>query len=104
MEEGDWSGVPYAGWLEDIIREVVNIDPDCLALGMRDKNGKVYTAYWRVSGDDRAAIIAGMEDDDRMEWVKGNREAIRAILSLDDDDEEDEEDEDGDDGWIMSAF
>ena len=84
----DWQSKPYAPWLENVIRELVEADPVCVAIEMLNKSGKVLTCYYDVSSDDRARLIGGMIDDDRVEFIKNNRELIKEIL----------EGEDGDNG------
>ena len=76
----NWESKPYIEWLEGIIKELVDIDPECIALEMLDADGKVYTCYWNISSDDRARLIGGMQDDDRMEWLKANRDLVASIL------------------------
>lgn len=89
--EAGWEAREYAGWLEECVKGLVDIDPECIAMEMTDKAGRVFTCYWRVSADDRARFIRAMEDDDRMEWLRENREAVLEIL----DEDEEVEAEDG---------
>jgi hypothetical protein len=96
-----WAEMEYTAWLEDTVREMVDIDPACIALELIDKAGIVHTCYWRVSADDRAQMISGMQDDDRLEWLKANRDVVLEILS--EEDEEEEEEEDGEDEWTTGS-
>lgn len=78
-----WEDAPYVKWLEDIVREMVEIEPESIAMEMIGADDKTYTCYWETSADDRARMISAMQDDDRMEWVRENREAIKEILGED---------------------
>lgn len=101
MSEG-WENRPYAQWLENAVKLLVEVDPDSIAMEMTDADGKIYTCYWNTSQNDRAQFIGAMQDDDRMEWVMNNREAILDILRENDGDGE-ENDEDGEGGvWTTT--
>lgn len=84
----DWTAKPYASWLESVIREMVNINPESIAMEMVDETGSVSTCYYNTSPNDRACMIDAMRDDAREQWIKDNAEFVRAIL-------DGEEDEDG---------
>lgn len=94
----DWTAAPYAEWLENCIRELVGVNPMAIAMEMIGEDGLVSTCYYNTSPNDRACMIDAMRDDARFEFIKGNRDEIRAILSDDYVDEEDDEIEEGDDG------
>ena len=79
----EFSAKPYYGWLEGVIRDLVDIDPVSIALQMIDHDGEVYSCYYNLNPDGRAIIRAGLEDDDRMDWVRNNRDAIAAIMAED---------------------
>ena len=91
MKDGvvtDWRDKEYTEWLEQTVRGMVDIDPVSIALELVGKDGVVQTAYWRVSADDRARMMSAMVDDDRIEWLKVNRESVLEILNAEDDGEE----------------
>ena len=85
-------------WLENVVREMVEIDPRSIAMEMIDENGSVSTCYYNTSQNDRSVMIDAMRDDDRFEWLANNREEIKSILFDDDDDVEDDNDGDDEDG------
>ena len=93
----DWTAAPYAEWLENCIRELVGVNPMAIAMEMVGEDGLVSTCYYNTSPNDRACMIDAMRDDARFEFIKGNRDEIRAILSDDYVDEEDDEVEGEDD-------
>ena len=84
--EKDFTTRPYAKWLEDVVREMVGIDPVSVGMEMIDADGQVYTCYYNTSRDDRACMIGGMEDADKLDWIKVNKALIMEILNEDDDD------------------
>ena len=85
---------PYAQWLEDTLKEVFDIDPVAISMQMRDADGTTYTCYWNVSSDDRAIMIDAMREDGYKDFIRNNKEEIRAIM--DEDEEEDDDDCEGD--------
>lgn len=87
----DWTSKPYAPWLEGVIRDLVEIDPLCIAMQMISKDGDVCTCYWNVNANDRAMMMGGMADDNRMEWMKNHREELKALLDGEDGDGESDE-------------
>lgn len=82
---------PFAPWLESVIKELFDIMPKSVAMEMMDEDGKIYTCYWEVSANDRALMIDAMKDDERIEWLKCNRDLILDILNEDEDEEEGED-------------
>lgn len=78
---------PFSAWLEDVLRELYDIEPACIAMEMRDSDGRVYTSYWQIDSNDRACIIDAMQDDKLVDFFRNNKDMILEILN--------EEDEDG---------
>lgn len=68
-----------------MIHDLVDIDPVAIAMQMMDESGEIYSCYYNMSPNIRAQFIAGMQDDDRMDWVRNNREMIAAIIAGEDD-------------------
>ena len=81
---------PYAQWLEDCLREMVEIAPTSIAMQMIGADGKPYTCYWRCSTVELAIIMAALRSDEVMEWAKMNRGELAALLSEDFDEDEDD--------------
>lgn len=91
----DWTAAPYAEWLEQSIQELVKANPVAIAMEMVSEDGLVSTCYYNTSPNDRACMIDAMRDDARFEFIRENRDEIRAILSDDYVDEEDDGVEEG---------
>lgn len=77
----DFTTKSYAPWLEGTFRELVDIDPVSIAMEMIDADGQLYTCYWNTSRDGRAQMIGGMQDDDLLDLLRNNRDAILEILN-----------------------
>jgi hypothetical protein len=88
MANDDWTEKPFASWLENTIRELVNANPVAIAMEMVDETGLVSTCYYNTSANDRACMIDAMRDDARWEWLYENKDEVRAILEDEDDEQE----------------
>ncbi|MBO5740773.1 MAG: hypothetical protein J6R54_02160 [Bacteroidaceae bacterium] len=84
----DLSSAPYTPWLESVVKELYDIQPTSVMMVMRDESGKTFSCYWNVSADDRAIMIDALRYEGISEWIRDNRDEIKAIL-------DGEEDEDG---------
>lgn len=90
---GDWASAPYAQWLEESIRDMVEFKPISIAMQMMDSTGLVETRYYNTTPNGRACMVDAMRDDTLWEWLVANREEIRAILGDEGEDEDDDDDE-----------
>ena len=59
---GQIADAPFTPWLENVVKELFDIQPTAIAMQMRDDGGKCYTCYWDVSADDRAVMIDAMKE------------------------------------------
>lgn len=88
----DWTALPFASWLEQVIQEMVASNPSGIAMCMISEEGLVSTCYYGTSPNDRACMIDAMRDDARWEWLYANKNEVRAILEDEDDDGEEDAD------------
>lgn len=88
-QNDDWTTRPFAKWLEECIREMINANPEAIAMSMVSEDGLVSTCYYNTSANDRACMIDAMRDDARWEFIFSNKEEIRAVLEDDSEGEED---------------
>lgn len=88
MPSNDWSSKPFASWLEQSIKELMEANPIAIAMEMVNEDGVISTCYYNTSPNDRACMIDAMADDARERWVLDNREWIKAVMDgeIDDDD------------------
>lgn len=80
---------PFAHWLEECIREMINANPEAIAMSMVSEYGLVSTCYYNTSANDRACMIDAMRDDAHWEFIFSNKKEIRAVLEDDSEGEED---------------
>lgn len=84
----DVTQTPYAGWLEELIRMLLEMKPEKIAVAAIATNGEVLTGYY---GDcthvDKATMGYHMNLDATMDVVAANaREIIRAAEEQEDND------------------
>ena len=84
----DINTAPFSWWLESVISDVYNIEPACIAMEMRDKEGRVYTSYWQMDENDRACIIDALKEDGFMDFLRNNKEVIMQIINGEEGDED----------------
>ena len=87
----DWAYAPYAKWLEESIRDIVEFKPISIAMQMMNSTGLVETRYYNTTPNGRACMVDAMHDDSMWEWLIANREEIREILGDGGEDEDDDE-------------
>lgn len=83
---------PFVEWLEEVVKHLFEIDPDCILFAGRDKSGRAFSSYWNCSLDDIAVIMDVINKDSIVEYIRNNRESILEALNGDDDEETDETD------------
>ena len=71
---------PYASWLEDTIRDLVESNPQqiCIAAIMPDK--LVGTAYYKCTAQDKAIIAHNIQVDITMDIIEANISDIKQML------------------------
>lgn len=71
---------PYAAWLEDTIRDLVESNPQqiCIAAIMPDKS--VGTAYYECSAQDKAILAHNIQVDITMDIIEANISDIKQML------------------------
>lgn len=71
---------PYAAWLEDTIRNLVESNPQqiCISAIMPDKS--VGVAYYKCSAQDKAIIAHNIQVDITMDIVEANISNIKQML------------------------
>ena len=71
---------PYAAWLEDTIRALVESNPQqiCIAAIMPDK--LVGTAYYKCTTQDKAILAHNIQVDIAMDIIEENTSDIKQML------------------------
>lgn len=76
----------YAGFLEEIIENIVKYQPTSIAVQFITKDGNVGSGYYQCSPNDKAMMSATMQIDATMDAIESNPEWLRGILEQDDGD------------------
>lgn len=81
----DVSRLPYAAWLEDTIRDLVESKPKriCIAAIMPDQS--VGTAYYDCSAQDKAIFAHNIQVDITMDVIEANIGEIKEMMEEDSD-------------------
>ena len=95
--DDDWTTAPYAEWLENCIKGLVERDPICITMAIVDADGFVETSFYGATSDELTVIINALNDELKFRWIKDYKEEILTILNDEDDDVEDGNDGEADD-------
>ena len=72
---------PFAEWLEQSARAVVDLEPDTIGIVARSgKKDVVFTGYFNASAEDKAVMAHHIYSDVIMDTVKANIDTIREAL------------------------
>lgn len=76
----DINKLPYAKWLEETIRDLVESNPQqiCIAAIMTDRS--VGTAYYACSVQDKAILAHNIQVDITMDVIEANIGEIKQML------------------------
>ena len=87
MSDIDFSTIPYAQWLENAIRELVELPVRGICIVATTDNGDVYNNYYNVTMADKLIMAGLIQQDATFEAMSAN-EFIEYV-------EDEEEDIDG---------
>ena len=92
----DYTTKPYASWLEEANKALVEIDPDGIYFGLI-KDGEVVSSYWNINQSERIMLLQELIELGVLDFLESNREMIWEILkgNLDEQNEEDEDENEG---------
>lgn len=78
--------MPYAEWLEDFIRSIVEMKPARIGVCAVGENGEVLTGYYGdLYPEDKAVMAYHIQTDAIMDTVKANARDIVEAAEEDDD-------------------
>lgn len=72
---------PYAEWLEDTLRELVDLRPISIGVVTINKDGSTGTAYFNIRNWERFTMIQAMLQDNIMDYIRANADIISEILN-----------------------
>lgn len=81
----DFNGVPFADWLEDVVKTLIEEDAQNIAMAARLPDDRVFTAYYMCDAQDKAVMASNIQADITMDIIKANIDTIKdAMESLND--------------------
>ena len=84
----DIKEAPYAEWLEGVLREMLDLEPQSIAVVMLMPDRTRGTAYWNIDDVDLAVMMDAIAEDKYLGWIRNNREELLMELNSEDGDED----------------
>ena len=76
----DVSKLPYAAWLEDTIRKLVESHPQHICIAAILPDDTVGTAYWMCDARDKSILAHNIQADITMDIIEANIGEIKQML------------------------
>lgn len=76
----DIEKLPYAKWLEETIRDLVESQPECICVAAIMPDKSVGTAYYECSVQDKAILAHNIQVDITMDVIEANIGEIKQML------------------------
>lgn len=76
----EFTGSPYAEWLEDIVETIFREKPECIAIGAKLASGDTMTGYYQCGVEDKAVLAHHIQSDAMLDMVLNNIDLIRDAL------------------------
>lgn len=87
MDETNVSELPYAGWLEESLQNIIKLQPDSMAIiAVRNSDGMTYSGYYQADAMDIGHFISNLSADFILEVLRGNVKVVKEILEEDEND------------------
>lgn len=80
---------PYAEWLEDALREMVDLRPATIGIVTIMTDGSTGTRYFNADNRDRMVMCEAINIDYLDELIRVNADRLRQILDGEDDEQTD---------------
>ena len=71
---------PYAEWLEDTLRELVDLHPMSIGIVAINEDGSTGTAYFNIRNKERWAMVQAILQDNVIDFIQVNSDIIRNML------------------------
>jgi hypothetical protein len=82
---------PFNAWLEAVIHDVYDLNPQTIAFASKLEDGSVYTAYYMANATDKTVLAHNIYTDAILDVITANADVIKA--AIDELEEEGEEDD-----------
>lgn len=86
MDETNVSELPYAGWMEDSLKNIIKLQPDSMAIIAVRNDGVTYSGYYQADAMDIGHFISSMSADFILEVLRGNVKVVKEILEEEEND------------------
>lgn len=83
----DIKAQPYAEWLEECLKQLVEFQPVSIGIVAILPDGAVGTNYYNADNRDRLIMCESIQHDSLIELIRVNADTLRALL-LEDEEEE----------------
>ena len=84
----DIKAQPYAEWLEECLRQLVDMQPASIGIVAIMPDGSTGTNYFNADNRDRLIMCESIQMDSLTEMIRVNAAALRELLLEDEEDEE----------------
>ena len=84
----DISKIPYAAWLEESLRVLIESGSERICIAGMTEDGKVYTGYYNCNVSDKALFAHYIQTDAFMEEIRTNADMLREWIEEFDEEEE----------------
>ena len=88
LKTTDYTTKPYAMWLEKVLPQMVELDPESIGIIMILPDGTTGTVYYNADRRDMAIMRQAIDDDSMADFLRTNADIIAKILSGEEDDED----------------
>lgn len=84
----DFTKKKYAEWLEEILPQLFELDPESIGIVAIMKDWTQATSYFNCDNSDRVQMVRSIFQDCLKDWIIVNADMIRGIFDSDDDGDE----------------
>lgn len=83
----DYKTKPFAQWMEDVLPEMVELNPESIGIICTMPDGTTATSYFNTDNATRAEMIRAIAQDSLLAWIGSNAALIRNVLEIDEEEE-----------------
>lgn len=76
----DITSKPYAAWLEQSLKAMMEIKPVSMCIVATGDNGDTLTGYFNADAQDKAVFAHHIQSDVMMDIIRANAAEIKSVL------------------------
>lgn len=76
----DITSQPWAEWLENSLRTVMDIGAECMCIAGKTPDGTVFTGYYNADATDKAVFAHNIQSNVTMDIIRANIDEIKRML------------------------